>query len=167
LAWAISEHIVKNIGAICLFATHFHELTRLADEQEGVQNLHVKAVTTGGVLTLLYRVLPGVCDESFGIHVAELANFPEEVVGHAKRKAAELEDFSPAAAAAAPAETPEAAAKRIRLEAVIGKFATTVREFPPDKPIESKIEDLRALRKSLATELEAVGLTAAPMAVEK
>ena len=118
LAWAISEHIVGQIGCFALFATHFHELTALAvDHPTRVRNLHVvahiderqsdrpsnhddgdddgrKRRNEQGQVTLLYKVLPGISDQSFGIHVAELVRFPDKVVRMAKRKAAELEDFS-------------------------------------------------------------------------
>lgn len=103
LAWSISEHLITSKRCFTLFATHFHELTKLSETHEGkVQNLHVVAHIDQQVdgdkreddITLLYKVEPGVSDKSFGIHVAELVKFPAKIINMAKRKASELQSLN-------------------------------------------------------------------------
>eukprot|EP00743_Colponemidia_sp_Colp-15_P004157 GILK01004486.1.p1 GENE.GILK01004486.1~~GILK01004486.1.p1 ORF type:complete len:812 (-),score=171.25 GILK01004486.1:123-2225(-) len=93
IAWAMAEFIVKELGSFCLFATHFHELTELALRLKSVVNCLVTAMTTKGTLTFLYKVERGCADRSYGLHVAEMAQLPEDVLENAKRKAEELENF--------------------------------------------------------------------------
>lgn len=101
IAYAASEWIATQIRCKTLFASHFAEITTLAEQQSHVKNLHVVAHVSqrhgGGQqdqdITLLYQVKPGVSDRSYGIHVAELAGFPDSVIRLAKRKAEELEDY--------------------------------------------------------------------------
>ena len=85
LAWAIVEHIARAPGLRMktLFATHFHELTALADAEEGVRNLHVEAEEHGNDIVFLRQVLPGGTNRSYGLQVARLAGVPGEVVGRA------------------------------------------------------------------------------------
>jgi len=95
LAWAVAHFICTTIKCFCLFATHFHELTSIEYEHENIiQNFHVDALPVDDQLVLLYKLKPGVCDQSFGIHVAQLAQFPEHVIEFAKKRAQELEEFN-------------------------------------------------------------------------
>ena len=92
LAWAICEKLAGQIGCFGLFATHFHEITTIAKEINTVKNVHVSAMVSADGITLLYKVQDGATDQSFGIHVAEIAKFPREVIDLAKKKMFELEE---------------------------------------------------------------------------
>ncbi|KAG7507872.1 DNA mismatch repair protein Msh2 [Solea senegalensis] len=155
LAWAISEHIASKISCFCLFATHFHELTALAAQESTVHNLHVTALTSHDTLTMLYRVKAGVCDQSFGIHVAELASFPPWVVAVAKEKAEELEEFQePAGEKSSQEEEPEA--KRRRTDKQMGEdliqdFLDKAKSLPAASMTE---EEVKAALRRMKQELE-------------
>jgi DNA mismatch repair protein MutS len=85
LAWAVIEHIRRNIRAKTLFATHYHELTELATQLEGVRNLHVSVKESGDQILFLRRVEPGSADRSYGIEVARLAALPMSVIERARQ----------------------------------------------------------------------------------
>jgi DNA mismatch repair protein MutS len=84
LAWAVIEYLHERSGAYTLFATHYHELTELADRLEGVRNLHVSVKESGEQIIFLRKVEPGAADRSYGIEVARLAGLPMNVIERAR-----------------------------------------------------------------------------------
>src|SRR5690625_629451 len=91
LAESMLVYIHNFIGAKPLFSTHHHELTKLDAELDGLSNYHVKATEYDGKLVFLHKVKPGAVEKSYGIHVARLAELPEEVTSYAREKLATLE----------------------------------------------------------------------------
>ncbi len=84
LAWAVIEHIHSRTRAKTLFATHYHELTELAEQLEGVRNLQVSVKEAGDRIIFLRKVEPGKADRSYGIEVARLAGLPVAVIERAR-----------------------------------------------------------------------------------
>ena len=84
IAWAVVEHLQKHTRARTLFATHYHELTELADLLPGVKNVHVSVKETPSEIIFLRRVEPGSADKSYGIEVARLAGLPHSVIERAR-----------------------------------------------------------------------------------
>jgi DNA mismatch repair protein MutS len=91
IAWAAVEYLHARVRAKTLFATHYFELTELAEHLSGVKNYHVSVKETGGSVVFLRRVEPGAADRSYGIEVAKLAGLPNEVVVRAREVLAEHE----------------------------------------------------------------------------
>jgi DNA mismatch repair protein MutS len=83
LAWAVGEFLHDEIRARTLFATHFHELTALADEHAGARNVSLAVAEQGGEIVFLRQVVPGGADRSYGVQVARLAGLPERVIARA------------------------------------------------------------------------------------
>lgn len=90
LAWAIAEYLQKQ-KVRTLFATHFHELTALQKEYPGVQNYNVAVKEWNNEVVFLHKILPGSCDDSYGIYVAKLAGIPQEVILQASQILERLE----------------------------------------------------------------------------
>ncbi|MCS7220277.1 MAG: DNA mismatch repair protein MutS [Anaerolineae bacterium] len=91
IAWAVAEEIHNALGAHCLFATHYHELTALADHLPAARNYSMAVAERGDRVVFLRRVVPGGVARSFGIHVARLAGLPVHVVERAAEVLANLE----------------------------------------------------------------------------
>ncbi|HEV8198068.1 MAG TPA: DNA mismatch repair protein MutS [Gemmatimonadales bacterium] len=83
IAWAVTEFLHDRVGAKTMFATHYHELMQLPEKLAHARNFNVAVRETGGKVVFLHRLEPGGTDRSYGIHVAELAGLPREVVTRA------------------------------------------------------------------------------------
>jgi DNA mismatch repair protein MutS len=91
IAWAVAEHLHEANGCRAVFATHYHELTRLADKLEAGANAHLRAKEWKGDLVFLHEVAPGAADRSYGIQVAKLAGLPKSAVERARAVLQRLE----------------------------------------------------------------------------
>ncbi|MDD8026527.1 MAG: DNA mismatch repair protein MutS [Acidobacteriota bacterium] len=94
IAWAVAEHLHESdrVRAKTLFATHYHELTELALTLPRIKNFHVAVEERGGDVVFLRRIVPGPSDRSYGIHVAQLAGLPRDVIGRAREILFNLEN---------------------------------------------------------------------------
>jgi len=94
IAWAVSEYLYDHskVGARSLFATHYHQLTELADSLEGVKNLAMAVKEEGSEVVFLRKVVPGKANKSYGIQVAKLAGIPHDVIGRAEQVLERIEE---------------------------------------------------------------------------
>ena len=84
LAEAILEYVTTKIKCKTLFSTHYHELTSLENKYSTIKNIHVSATEDNGKLIFLHKIKEGAVDKSYGVHVAALANMPEEIIKNAE-----------------------------------------------------------------------------------
>ena len=126
IAWAVLEYIHSHpkLGSRTLFATHYHELTALAERLPRIVNFHVAVAEHGDEVVFLHEVRPGRADKSYGIHVAQLAGLPKQVIARANEIMRQLE---------------EAGREREALEVGDGAMQLTLFSEGPD-PIREEIE---------------------------
>ena len=94
LAGAILKYVTKNIKCKTLFSTHYHELTSLTDEYPTIKNVHVSATLDNNKLVFLHKIEDGAIDKSYGIHVADLAGLPKDIINDANKMLKEYETNS-------------------------------------------------------------------------
>ncbi|WP_202171289.1 DNA mismatch repair protein MutS [Bacillus sp. USDA818B3_A] len=126
LAQAIIEYIHERIGAKTLFSTHYHELTVLEEELSKLKNIHVSAIEHNGKVVFLHKIKEGPADKSYGIHVAQLAELPAELIQRASEILAELEKT----------DTQNAPAKIVERTNAVNKIEPTIEEEQVEKPVD-------------------------------
>lgn len=91
IAWSVAEYLHDEVGALALFATHYHELTQIVKDCAAAQNCTVAVREWNDEIVFLHRIIPGAADRSYGIHVARLAGLPAPLLERAKELLAKLE----------------------------------------------------------------------------
>jgi DNA mismatch repair protein MutS len=150
LAWAVVEHIHARTRAKTLFATHYHELTELAEQLSGVRNLMVSVKEAGDHIIFLRKVEPGKADRSYGIEVARLAGLPLSVIERA-REVLKLHERTEYEVTGELAKTEDEGPVQIQLFEPVGYgIAERIRELNLDqlRPIEA-LQLLAELQKEL------------------
>jgi DNA mismatch repair protein MutS len=130
LAWAVARDLATRVRAYTLFATHYFELTALAQEIEGCANVHLDATEHGEQLIFLHAVKDGPANRSFGLAVAQLAGVPRAVVARAREYLQELEAARDGSRHVSP--------RRNAAQAELPLFAAAI--APPLPPAPSAIE---------------------------
>jgi DNA mismatch repair protein MutS len=125
LAWAAAHHMGEKVKAFTLFATHYFELTALAQELSLCDNVHLDATEHKGQLVFLHSVRPGPANQSYGLQVASLAGVPGDVIRRARTYLKTLESQQ-----VAQAQSPQ------------GQLPLSVEESRGDDPIRSAVEAL-------------------------
>jgi len=156
IAWAVSEHLHDRVGCKTVFATHYHELTQLADELVAVRNYNVAVKEAGDEILFLHRLQPGGADRSYGIEVGRLAGLPAPVIARARALLRLLEGEDLAAALAGGAPKPVRGRRDDTPQ--LGLFA------PPPHPL---LVQLAALEPNEMTPLEALARLATLVADAK
>jgi DNA mismatch repair protein MutS len=124
IAWAVSEHLHEHLGCKTVFATHYHELTQLAEELDALRNYNVAVREVGDQIVFLHRLQPGGADRSYGIEVGRLAGLPPAVLARAREILALLEGEQLARGAAAmPGRTSDRRARPASTDQ-LGLFST-------------------------------------------
>jgi DNA mismatch repair protein MutS len=152
IAWAVSEHLHDGVGCKTVFATHYHELTQLADELVAVRNYNVSVKEVGEEILFLHRLQPGGADRSYGIEVGRLAGLPVPVIARARAllRLLEGEDLAGALAGHVPklTRTPRMPHATADHTPQLGLFAA-----PAPHPL---LEQLAAIDPNQMTPLEAL-----------
>ena len=164
IAWAVSEHLHERVGCKTVFATHYHELTQLADEFDSVRNFNVAVQEAGDRIVFLHRLMEGGADRSYGIEVGRLAGLPDPVIARARAllRVLEGEQIVPAlgsvASSAKKSNTShhqKATNKTASSQSQLGLFALPVPAAP--NPV---VERLAAVDINALTPLQALALIA-------
>jgi DNA mismatch repair protein MutS len=164
IAWAVSEHLHERVGCKTVFATHYHELTQLADEFDSVRNFNVAVQEAGDRIVFLHRLMEGGADRSYGIEVGRLAGLPDPVIARARAllRVLEGEQIVPAlgsvASSGEKSNTPQhqkAINKTASSQSQLGLFALPVPAAP--NPV---VERLAAVDINALTPLQALALIA-------
>jgi DNA mismatch repair protein MutS len=148
IAWAVTEHLHNRLGCKTIFATHYHELTQLAEELPAVRNVNVAVEERGDSIRFLHQLRPGGANRSYGIEVGRLAGLPEQVLKRARELLAILEQEELAAALADGATATE----RPRGDGQLALF-----QAAPPHPVLARLRELDTDR---VTPLEALALLA-------
>ncbi len=128
IAWAVTEFLHDKVGAKTMFATHYHELMQLPEKLAHARNFNVAVRETGGKVVFLHRLEPGGTDRSYGIHVAELAGLPREVVTRANAVLKTLEGDH-RVVSGGPAPDPDPGQLALFVEAPLDPALVTLRDL--------------------------------------